>query len=688
MGVFRRVLARADLVLLNQRGHLFPWAPVFLAIGIGWYFSLAIEPVWTVYGGVASVGLVAAAAALRWPSGLSALGWALALAAVGFCLAGNRAHQVGGPVLGWRYYGPIEGRVVGLDRSASDAVRVTLDQVRLERVGPHRRPDRVRISLHGPAADIKPGQRIMTTGHLSPPQGPVEPGGFDFRRHAWFQGLGAVGYTRTPVLLAAPATEGRAGLKVLAIRMAASDRVRELLPGDVGGFAAAVTTGDRSGVGQGALDALRASNLAHLLAISGLHMGLLAGFVFAALRVGLSLIPAFALRFPVKKVAAIGALGAAAGYLALSGGNVATERAFIMVAVVLLAVLVDRRAFSLRAVAMAALIVLVLRPEALLGPGFQMSFAATTGLVAFFGWLRDANLPRAPNFVKPVLGVILSSAIAGLATAPVGAAHFNTMSHYGLIANLLSVPLMGILVIPAAVVALLLAPFGLEMVGLYPMGMGLRWILGVAHFVTDLDGAQSHVPGPGQWVLPMLALGCLWVMLWQGRSRLAGLAPVALAFLLWAQTERPAVLVADTGGLVGVMTTEGRALSKARGAGFIADNWLENDGDGSDQPTAAGRWPGAEDKIRTISAGSVEIVHVIGKTGAARMDRCIAGQIVVASVPLRLTGPCEVYDSRRLLDTGSLAIRDGRIVTAQDLSGRRIWNTPPEPRNLRVAQSQ
>ncbi|MDK3072469.1 ComEC/Rec2 family competence protein [Sedimentitalea sp. JM2-8] len=688
MGIFRRVLARADLVLLNQRGHLFPWAPVFLAIGIGWYFSLRMEPVLAVYGCVALIGLTAVAAAIRWPSGLSAIGWALALVAFGFCLAGNRAHQVGGPVLGWRYYGPIEGRVVGLDRSASDAVRVTLDRVRLERVGPDRRPDRVRISLHGPAADIRPGQRIMTTGHLSPPQGPVEPGGFDFRRHAWFQGLGAVGYTRTPVLLAAPAIEGRAGVKVLAIRMAASNRVRELLPGDVGGFAAAVTTGDRSGVGQDALDALRASNLAHLLAISGLHMGLLAGFVFAALRVGLSLVPAFALRFPVKKVAALGALGAAAGYLALSGGNVATERAFIMVAVVLIAVLVDRRAFSLRAVAMAALIVLVLRPEALLGPGFQMSFAATTALVAFFGWLRDADLPRAPNFVKPVLGVVLSSAIAGLATAPVGAAHFNTMSHYGLIANLLSVPLMGILVIPAAVLALLLAPFGLEMVGLYPMGMGLRWILGVAHFVTDLDGAQGYVPGPGHWVLPMLSLGCLWVMLWQGRARLAGLAPVVLAFLLWAQTERPAVLVADTGGLVGVMTAEGRALSKARGAGFIAGNWLENDGDGSDQPTAAGRWPGAEDKVRTFSAGPIEIVHVIGKTGAARMDSCAAGQIVVASVPLRLKGPCEVYDSKRLLDTGSLAISGGMIVTAQERSGRRIWNTPPGHKAVRLAQRQ
>jgi competence protein ComEC len=385
MRSLKRALAWGDAVLLGQRGHLFPWAPVILAIGIGFYFLLPIEPDWQAYAAVGAAGVICAAAALRHPGGFAALAWAVVLIATGFSLAGLRAHRVAAPVLDWRYYSPVEGRVVGLDRSASDAMRVTLDRVVLERVSPTRRPGRVRLSLHGPPADLKPGQRIMTTAHLSPPQGPLEPGGFDFRRHAWFQGLGAVGYTRTPVLTVAPPLDGVAGLGIFVLRMEASRRVRAVLAGDVGGFAAAVTTGDRSDVGQAALDALRASNLAHLLAISGLHMGLLAGFVFALLRIVLSLFPALALRITVKKVAAFGAMTAAAVYLALSGGNVATERAFVMVAVVLLAVLVGRRAFSLRAVAMAALIVLVLRPEALLGPGFQMSFAATTALIAFFG---------------------------------------------------------------------------------------------------------------------------------------------------------------------------------------------------------------------------------------------------------------------------------------------------------------
>ncbi|WP_348524108.1 ComEC/Rec2 family competence protein [Phaeobacter sp. J2-8] len=237
--------------------------------------------------------------------------------------------------------------------------------------------------------------------------------------------------------------------------------MQDALPGEIGAFAAAITTGDRSGMGEGTLKALRDTNLAHLLAISGLHMGLLAGFVFSVVRLAIAMVPFVALRLPGHRIAAVFALIAAASYLALSGGNVATERAFIMVAVALIAVVFNRRAISLRAVALAALIVLVLRPEALLGPGFQMSFAATTALVAVFNHLRGAP-EVVPRWLWAVLAVILSSAVAGFATAPVAAAHFNRIAQFGLVANLLTVPLMGILVMPAAVVAACLRLLGLR----------------------------------------------------------------------------------------------------------------------------------------------------------------------------------------------------------------------------------
>ncbi|KUJ85921.1 competence protein [Ruegeria marisrubri] len=681
-----RVLARIEATLLAQSGHLFPWLPVWLALGIGLYFSLGHEPSAHAYLGIALfvIGLVWFSRHL--PSAWTPLVWALSLAAAGFMVAGARAHRVAEPVLEWRYYGPIEGRVVALDRSASDALRVTLDRVRLKGVPTERRPARIRLSVHGDRVPLAPGQKIMTTGHLSPPRGPVEPGGFDFRRHAWFQKLGAVGYTRNPVLTVAPPEEALAGLRIAVIRARISARVQMVLGGEVGGFAAAVTTGDRSAISKKTVENLRASNLAHLLAISGLHMGLLVGFVYSAFRIGLSFIPALALRLPVRKIAAIGALVVASGYLALSGNSVATERAFVMVAVMLGAVLLDRRAISLRAVAVAALIVLVLRPESLLSPGFQMSFAATTALVAVFGGLRDVEIAVRPAWLRPAGALFLSSAVAGLATAPVAAAHFNTLAHYGLLANLLSVPVMGTVVIPAAVLAAIFAPLGLEEVGLWIMGLGLSWILGVADWVAGLDGARGFVPNPPTYVLPAMTVGVLWVILWQGRWRWGGVVPAIVALALWGQGQRPEILIADTGGLVGVLTEQGRALSKKRGGRFIATVWLENDGDGADQAAAAARWP-LSDGPRRIQLPGKELVHIAGKRQAKDFTRCNAGQIVVSQVPLAPLGDCQVFDPERLKLTGSLAISGEKILSSAELSGTRLWS-PAHSTDRRLAQTQ
>ncbi len=666
---------------LAQRGHLLAWVPVCLACGIGGYFAAPAEPGRAGYLALAVLALAALLLARRVGAALAPLAVGIVLVAMGAGLAGWRAHAVAEPVLGFRYYGPVEGRIVGIDRSASDALRLTLDRVRLDGMSPARTPARVRVSLHGDQRWLEPetGLTVILTGHLGPPSGPAEPGGFDFRRAAWFAGIGAIGYTRTPVLpLAAPAEIGPA-LGVTRIRLGISGAVQAELPGETGAFAAAIMTGDRAGMSQETLAALRASNLAHLLAISGLHMGLLTGFVFALIRYGCALVPPLALRLDSKKPAAAVALVVAAVYLALSGGNVATERAFIMVAVFLVAVLLGRRALTLRGVAVAAVIVLALRPEALTGPGFQMSFAATVALIAVFGALQGQDRRWLPAWLRPVAAVVLSSLVAGLATAPIAAAHFNIFSHYGLAANLLSVPLMGALVMPAAVLAACLAPFGLAWIGLWMMDLGLRWILGVAHAVAGLEGAVGHVPVPHPAVLPVLALGLCWMILWQGRLRLAGLLPVALAFGLWTQSTRPALLVAESGALVGVMTPEGRALSKPRGDGFAAEIWLENDGAPVPQDVAHGRGGMvAQDKVTTVRIGEATLAQVAGKTALAALEGCGGADILIATVPDDRARPCEVYDARRLRHTGALAghLVEGRLVlvTAREVTGDRLWN--------------
>ena len=666
----------------DQRGHLFGWSPVLLALGIAGYFAAQTEPAFEtclalLVLGVASVGLQRMV-----PEVLRLCVVCLALFAGGYGLAGVRANMVGEPVLGFRYYGPIEGRIVEIDRSSSDAVRLTLDRVVLARMEGARTPATVRVSLHGDQGFItpEPGQVVIMTGHLSPPSGPVEPGGFDFQRMAWFEGLGAVGYTRSPVLLGAVAEDGAAGLWIYRQRVAISAGLQDRLRGPTGGLAAAIIVGDRSGIDQDSLAALRASNLAHLLAISGMHMGILAAFIFAAVRFGLALTPRMALRYNSKKIAAVTALIVAAGYLAMSGGNVSTERAFVQVAVMLVAVLFDRRALTLRAVAIAALIVLLLRPEALFGPGFQMSFAATTALVVTFGAMRNIDVSRVPAWLRPVGAVFVSSLVAGLATAPIAAFHFNQIAQYGLVANLLSVPLMGILVMPAAVVASVLSLVGLEMIGLWAMDLGLRWILFVAQTVADLDASLRHVPTPAPEVLALITLGAVFVVLWRGSLRMAGALPMIAGFALWQVVDRPALLVADSGSLIGVMTEDGRAVSKERGEGFSATSWLENDGGPVAQDVAFAR-DGLVEEGRMVWAdvGNLRVLNVRGATAWAQVEGCYGADILITNQEAGARAGCEVYDIRRLRDTGALAawVKDGdvRWISVREHTGARLWNT-------------
>ncbi len=689
--------------LVAARGLLLPWAPVCLAFGIGGYFALPVEPGLAEWAAIAAS--FAAALAWAWAAGprWRPVALALALIAGGMLAAGGRSALVAAPVLGRHLYGPVTGRVVVIDRALSDYPRVTLDRVLLPGIARAATPARVRVTLRAriPGITPEPGQVISVTAHLSPPPGPAEPGGFDFRRMAWFDRLGATGYATSPAVLWQPAS----GVPVDRLRARLAEAIRARIPGQPGAFAAAVATGERSGIDRATADDLRASNLAHLLAISGLHMGLLAGFVFGALRLALAAVPPVGLRLPAKKIAAVGALGAAAAYLLLSGGSIATQRAFVMVAVMLGAVLADRRALTLRSVALAALILLIAQPESLTEPGFQMSFAATTALVAAFGALRGRGA-RVPKPLRAAGTLLFSSFVAGAATAPIAAATFNRIAEYGLLANLLSVPVMGLVVMPAAVIAALLAPLGLAAPVLWAMGLGAGWILSVAGVVAGLPGAVVPVPAPPAWVLPSLAMGALVAMLMRGVARLAGVGAIAVALIGWGLATRPELLIAGEGTLAGLETPAGRALSAPRGAGFTALRWLENDGDAADQAAAAGRngFDGSPAARRFRLAGQDGIV-LKGKGAAqAVADACTPGAIVITDA--RVPEPprdCLLFDATSLGVSGAVALYnsvDGHgadtvaagassfsIRTANGVAGQRPWTAPsPSTRRRRDHQ--
>jgi competence protein ComEC len=500
---------------------------------------------------------------------------------------------------------------------------------------------------------------------------------------AFFDGLGAVGYSRTPLVLWEEPEPG-ADL-VNRLRMHLSRSIMAALPGDAGAFASGAMTGDRSGISRETVEALRDSNLAHLLAISGMNMAFLTGFVFFLMRYGLALVPPFALRVNTKKLAAVVAFGVALFYLLLSGSNVATERAFLMVSVMLGAVLLDRRALSLRSVALAGCVLLIWQPESLTEPGFQLSFAATVALIAAFDALDGRVMrERLPRWVMPLFTLVLSSVVAGMATAPFAAAHFNRFTDYGLLANLLTVPMMSVLMAAGAMAALL-APFGLAMPALWLMELAARWILFVAHWVAGLEGAVTPIPAPGPWAVPLIAVAGVWAVLMRGRARFCAVLPLVVGLGLWALAERPVLLISSDGRLVGLMGDGGRALSAKTGAGFTATNWLEKDGDLATQAVAferAGfsgprgarafdlRPPGSE------AVGALRGVVLVDKEGDVAAACAVADLVIVpAWVAGMPPAGCALIDAGLLRQTGALALwhRSGAWELEPAARSTRIW---------------
>ena len=678
----QRLILWPLLALQAARGTLFPWIAVLIGCGIGLWFQMADEPAVESYA-LAGLLVLAGLGLAAWGPDLARpLALALAALAAGWIAAGIRAHSVAAPMLTFRYYGPVEGRIVDIDRSQSDALRLTLDQVVLREVPPDRTPERVRVSLQGPQDWLvpAPGQVVILTANLAAPEGPVEPGSFDFRRMAFFNRLGAVGYTRTPVLLLEEPAEG--ALPIDRLRRYLTEGMLAHMDGQAGAFAAGAMTGDRSAITEDTVQALRDSSLAHLLAISGMNMAFLTGFVFALLRYGLALIPPVALRVNTKKLAAIASLGVALFYLLLSGANVATERAFIMIAVFLGAVLLDRRALTLRSVAVAGAILLLAKPESLLEPGFQMSFAATIALIVGFAAL-DGSIyrERVPRWLMPVFTLVLSSVIGGFSTAPYAAAHFNRFTDYGLLANILTVPVMGAIIMPAGALAALLAPFGLAALPLWVMEQGSRWILFVAHWIAGLDGAVTAIPAPGPLVIPLLTLGALWLVLWRGRGQRAGLVPLVAAFGLWSVADRPLLLVSGDGRLLGLDGPEGRTLSAEKGGGFAAENWLQNDGDLALQADAAAR-PGFSGPKgeRWFDLDGLTAVALSGKAAQGKLAQACAGAdlVILADEALAVPEGCPMIDAEMLGKTGPLAIavQDGALRITRTRTATRLWSPP------------
>ena len=692
-------------LLLAERARWGLWAPVAIGLGIAVYFALASEP--PPWLGVAILGFAAlfALAGRRQPAALL-LGLAALVVGGGFTAAQLRTAQVAQPMLGGEIGPvPVTGQVVSREPRGEGGrgPRLILQHLEIARLAPEETPARVRLraTAKDPAA-VAPGDWVEVLAVLRPPPPPAAPGAFDFARQLYFRGIGGVGYAvghlegaDPPAVAGAPGWRERAALAINGVRARVTARIRAALPGTPGAVAAALITGERAAIPEPVIEAMRGSGLAHLLAISGLHVGLVTAILFFGLRTLLALVPPLALAWPIKKWAAVAAALGALCYLLLAGATVPTQRAFIMVLIVLTGVVLDRTAISLRLVAWAAGLILLLTPEALLSASFQMSFAATTALVAAYEALRRRRdrlgIERAPG-LRPALylgGVALTSVIAICATAPFAVYHFNRFATFGLIANLLAVPLTAFWIMPWAVAALLLMPFGLEALALVPMGWGLELLVAWARMITGWPGAVVPVAAMAPWGLALVALGGLWLCLWSRPWRLAGLLAVALGFAAIPIAPRPDLLVGGDARLFALRDGAGDLrLSTDRRARFQADVWLRRNGQTDKRllPEAGALDAPAEPRIGCDPLGCLADFAGAGRLAVVRDGRALAEDCATARVVVSLIavprgtcrGPEAVVDFWDLRRDGAHAIRlSGGDVELRSVAverGRRPWS--------------
>ncbi|MBT4589265.1 MAG: DUF4131 domain-containing protein [Rhodospirillaceae bacterium] len=559
-------------------------------------------------------------------------------------------------------------------------------------------PEKIRLTLRGTQPDLVPGQWIQLRAVLTPPPPPVMPGAFDFQRRFYFMEIGATGFGLGPAEIVAEhdisGTTLQLGtsinLFVAELRQKVAETVRNILPGAVGGVAAALMTGDRSGIPKSILEAFRKSGLAHLLAISGLHIGLIAGLLFGGIRAGLALIPALALRYPIKKWAAFMAILGAFSYAVMAGATVPTQRAFLMIGLVLLAVLFDRQGISMRLVAWAATAILLLRPESLLGASFQLSFAAVIALIAAYEYLKERDL--GPEYaaiwrrpLRYVGGVALTTIIATIATAPFAIYHFNQMAQFGLIANVLAVPLTAIWIMPFAILSFLLMPFGLSEIGLQLMGWGVGGIIDIANWIASWEGSVLMVPAMPIWALVAIGLGGLWISIWQQNWRLLGGGAIALGLGSLIFFQAPDIVVDERGKLFAVQGTNGVLhLSSKRVSKFSGQIWLRR---GGQQIDTQQNWPkqgfSADnslicDRLGCIYNNKGHKVALITDVQAVPED-CQAADIIVSAVPVPYFCPSAkiVIDWFDLWRKGAHAIwltENGAVVEDVNTKrGRRPW---------------
>jgi competence protein ComEC len=577
------------------------WTPVAFGLGAAIYFGLKTEPPLWPLAALAAIGVIFAVAVQRFARMRAAttLAVLIAVVACGVFAGKLRTDLAARPVIPAGFgVATVDGWVMDVANPSASGERLVIAPVRIAGLSLAELPHRVRIVV--PAGSVLgPGASIRVTTLLDPPPGPAAPGAFDFARDAWFEGMGGVGLAMKPptmITLAEPPWRLRVAMAINALRWSlaerlASDMARVMGTYDDGasGLAVTVATSHEDWLPDASRDDLRASGLAHMLAIAGLHMAAVCGFAFFAIRLGVAAWPWLALRVSGKKVAAAGGLIVVVLYLTLSGAHPPARRAAITASVAFLAILFDRRAISLHSLSIAALLILVMQPEAVIQPGFEMSFCATAALVALAEvWpmpTRAAGLPWPLAFLQRArdwtIAAVMVSFVAGTATGPFAIQHFNRLANFGVPANLSADLVASVVLMPALALGVTAEALGLGHAitdpPLFVAGWGARAIVGLAHLFAHAPHsglAWSSAPFPA---LAISYLGIVFACLWRGKLRIIGI-PLAAAVALWPRPPAPVAWIASDGNDAAIVSQHVEVALKPNVRTYATELWAQRRG--------------------------------------------------------------------------------------------------------------
>ncbi len=666
---------------------------VSLAIGVGVYFALPIEiPI----SFILFIGLSFLALLFRFTKLHHALRQALIyslICIIGFMVADLRTDRVVAPVLPETadYYTVI-GRVSERQTDSKGRDRLIVTDLEMKGLSSEKTPHKISVQVRTVIDDkLAPGDRVHFDANLSAQQGPVAAGSFNFARNAWFDQIGGVGFAVSNITILSSPSLQSSGINN--IRHGIGQSFQSQIAANEAALATALLTGDRSALPPNVVDQMRDAGLAHLLAISGLHMGLVTATIFFVIEALFALWPSVALRVPPAKIAAVFAWVFALGYLALSGMGVSTIRAFLMVTIALIGILLDRRAFSLRSISLAAISIMLIWPETLVSVGFQMSFAAVTGLVVFYekwgrklmfgGFAKDG---KRLGFVQKLSGIfmaaIITTLVAELAIAPIALFHFQTMALYGLLANVIAVPLMSFLIMPLLLLTLLLMPFGLEWLILPLVEPCLTFLMTIADEVSALPGSTiaTHI-------LPFMFLGialiiALMLTLLRGRI-LYSLVPACLAVMLYVSqhTNEPDIYISKEGKIVAIKQQSGHLAFNTSRHSYQKDAWRRLNGEGADTSEPLMRLIKVCDGLGCLYSGDrtdiPAIAHVTSLEGL--MNECGQSDIIIAQgVSGQHCQSSGLVLDYKILKEGpiSIWIEDGKVKslkTRENSLGIRPW---------------